>query len=884
MVRAGEGGSLYGLNQEQSTAAIGWAALGDYSQIMDEDSLRQALAEAYPEHSANKRSSSFGQLRAFLMSIAVGDLVVTPAPGGSPIAVGEVTGPPVYRPDAPDDARCARQVKWLGTIERGALGPDLRGSVGSISTVFEIARSNVTQRLRAMLRGEPDTPPPAPAPAPAVRISQARTYEQLFALASVLAQYADAIPSGQAVDETKALLPPTDEELTLNNSNQELYSINIAWWSVELTKIGWLSKGPVGGQWSLTDVGRGALAEFDEAQAFGTKMHAEYKQLIAEQKAQAEKHRSEAAAARLISRIPPGRWSTFGDVGELTGSDATSIGQLVWNIEVPGSHRILRADGTISADAYPGSAAKAIEERLMLEQEGIQVDPHAPAHLRMSPQELQELLTDPAAHRAWLVKGSSVAGTNMVPIWLDGNYVSVPAVGISPITSPVERAAVVKAIEATSVGRASDYRRRKVEEYDRFLRLMQADDLVITTWNGNLYAGRILGDTQWVTDETLPARARRKVSWVRTEGINYSTLPSPIPERLQTAEDVADFTDIFDMIDGLVSAETEDAPPVVVEDLVAEPLRLRLPNKQLADRLFLPAKWLEDVVHDLQRRNQIIFYGPPGTGKTYVALELAEYLADPGNVRIVQFHPSYAYEDFIAGFRPKLTDAGQATFELRQGPLMQIADQARDDPSTPYILIIDEINRANLAKVFGELYFLLEYRKRTVETLYSEEGANKFSLPENLFIIGTMNTADRSIALVDAAMRRRFGFVPLHPDEPHVAGMLAAWQAKNHPDSELDAAALLRHLNELLASRDYAIGPSYFMKPWIYESRAGLAQMWKSDIIPLLEEHHAGEDLDVASHYGLGKLLKLISADSGLAAQPADGDESDVSDPAVGLD
>ena len=163
----------------------------------------------------------------------------------------------------------------------------------------------------------------------------------------------------------------------------------------------------------------------------------------------------------------------------------------------------------------------------------------------------------------------------------------------------------------------------------------------------------------------------------------------------------------------------------------------------LAVELHVPVEFLDKIHTLLEDKKQVIFQGPPGTGKTYVAQKLAEHWAESdSNVMLVQFHPSYAYEDFVQGFRPKTADGGQVTFELRDGPLRQIAKRAESDRDGDYYLIIDEINRGNIAKVFGELYFLLEYRNTPMRLQYSDE---PFSLPPNLYIIGTMNTADRSI-------------------------------------------------------------------------------------------------------------------------------------------
>ena len=153
------------------------------------------------------------------------------------------------------------------------------------------------------------------------------------------------------------------------------------------------------------------------------------------------------------------------------------------------------------------------------------------------------------------------------------------------------------------------------------------------------------------------------------------------------------------------------------------------------------------------------------------------------------------------------------------------------------MLVIDELNRANLAKVFGELYFLLEYRNESIQLQYQPTEA--FRLPRNLFLIGTMNTADRSIALLDSAMRRRFSFIELHPDVPPVRDVLAKWLTANHQSSE--RAELLTALNAAIEDqdRDLRIGPSYLMRPEA-STEEGLARVWRHDIMPLLEEHYYG--------------------------------------------
>ncbi len=303
------------------------------------------------------------------------------------------------------------------------------------------------------------------------------------------------------------------------------------------------------------------------------------------------------------------------------------------------------------------------------------------------------------------------------------------------------------------------------------------------------------------------------------------------------------------------------------------------PLQVLADELFLtePDDFLENIDELLIDNKQVIFQGPPGTGKTYVAQKLANHLAgSEDRVTLVQFHPSYAYEDFVQGFRPTL-EAGQPNFKLKDGPLRQVARRAERKPYERHFLIIDEINRGQLSKVLGELYFLLEYRDKEMRLQYSDE---PFSLPENLYIIGTMNTADRSIALVDAALRRRFAFVDFHPDREPVKGVLRRWLQTKQPEMEW-VADVVERANELLKDdRHAAIGPSYFMKDGLDEDM--VERIWKHSVLPYIEERRFGGE-EVDEEFDLDRLRRASApADAGSVngeddAESEDGGENDAS-------
>ena len=279
----------------------------------------------------------------------------------------------------------------------------------------------------------------------------------------------------------------------------------------------------------------------------------------------------------------------------------------------------------------------------------------------------------------------------------------------------------------------------------------------------------------------------------------------------------------------------------------------------LAAQLHLPVEFLQEIETLLKEKLQVIFQGPPGTGKTYVAQKLARYLAgSEDRVTLVQFHPSYAYEDFVQGFRPTLKD-GQPGFELRDGPLMRAAKAAQDDPDpdAKHFLIIDEINRGQIAKVLGELYFLLEYRDEEIRLQYSDE---PFSLPSNLYIIGTMNTADRSIALVDLALRRRFYFVEFHPDDEPVKGVLRRWLKAKGLDGMEWVADVVESANEKMKDdRHAAVGPSYFMKDGLDDD--AVERIWRHSVLPYVEERLFGEG-DRVGEFDLDRLMAEISPHS----------------------
>ena len=251
----------------------------------------------------------------------------------------------------------------------------------------------------------------------------------------------------------------------------------------------------------------------------------------------------------------------------------------------------------------------------------------------------------------------------------------------------------------------------------------------------------------------------------------------------------------------------------------------------LADELFLPVETLREIEWLLRDKKALVFYGPPGTGKTYVAQKIAERIQPhPRLRRLVQLHPSFGYEEFFEGYRPVGEEHGIALAK-KDGPLRVVTRNAQGWPGHPSVVVLDEMNRANLPRVFGELFFLLEYRQESVGLMYSPN--EQFALPDDFYLIGTMNTADRSVATLDQALRRRFHFFGMFPAEEPVPGMFRRFLAHHHPDMTW-LADVLDRANALLSDRNIAIGPSHFMRADLDETTA--RRVWKHSVMPTIRD------------------------------------------------
>ena len=266
----------------------------------------------------------------------------------------------------------------------------------------------------------------------------------------------------------------------------------------------------------------------------------------------------------------------------------------------------------------------------------------------------------------------------------------------------------------------------------------------------------------------------------------------------------------------------------------------------LENGCFLEEDRLDEILGRLEEKHNLILQGPPGTGKTWLAKRLAYALIgrqDADKVRSVQFHPNMSYEDFVRGYRP----SGDGKLELVDGPFIEMIDVASKDQSSRHVIVIEEINRGNPVQIFGEMLTLLEADKRTpdeaLELTYRKHDGERVHIPENLYVIGTMNMADRSLAMVDFALRRRFAFVNM---EPALNERWSGWVHEHcdiNPDALSQIKSKLDSLNQTIAD-DPNLGPQFaighsFVTPnnKIDNADEWFKQIVETEIGPLLDEY-----------------------------------------------
>lgn len=809
VVRAGREGEAVEHNLANDVVTIGWGGASEFERVAhcgSREEFRDLIDEALPDWLESGRRSACEQIWRFAREIEVGDLVVMPVkgmgPDGDSFAIGRVNGP--YEFDSsrqPDFLRQRRSVTWLRTeIERKTVREDLRKSLDAAMTVFGLRRHDAARRIHHLAEHGVDPGPRNAEPAS----DDVATW--LLTLESYLHWRGWA-----GGNEGQSAKPGTID-------------------TVRSVVSGWLrwacDNGIDPGQADETALG----TYLDSKQNASDDTRSGYARHIRRWWRRLPQF-TEARPERLAKLVAEFREDGNDGVGYPSDAD--------------GRHKQVRAEYEQILRSLPSMSWENRE----------QVKAVWPMHAQgvnfggagLGSGTISKTVNDASAEQWPEIRSA---------LWqlCFGQQDEDAERFDSAVDGPVKGLAELVATRMLAICHP-----------DRFLAnfKLQVDD---PDWPGTFQLAQLMcalvllnqagrSEVEALASADLGAGVRGSTV-ARTHAVLVSTLEPHFSEH-----GVPDtwgmrgflywlaqrFPELSGSVDPYEIGNSDD------DESGSARSRLAASLKEAEKELLCVAGFLDDVVELLEDKGQVILYGPPGTGKTYLAQRLARALTasrsgarsvdddgscGDGTVSLVQFHPAYSYEDFFEGFRPRV-EAGNMTYSLTPGPLVRIADAARANPSQRYVMVIDEINRTNLPRVLGELLFLLEYRDRAVHTQYRP--SEQFRLPKNLWFIGTMNTADRSIALIDAAMRRRFHFVPFFPNHGPTKGLLRRWMQRNSQGDEW-VARLVEQVNDELVEQmggDHAlIGPSYFMKENLDES--GLQRIWEYNIEPLIEDHFFG--------------------------------------------
>ncbi len=375
----------------------------------------------------------------------------------------------------------------------------------------------------------------------------------------------------------------------------------------------------------------------------------------------------------------------------------------------------------------------------------------------------------------------------------------------------------------------------------QFCNEMQPGDIVLVKRGRKDILGMGEVDSEYCYDDSFEDYPHyRKVNWT-----DKGHWKNDDAFAMKALTDVTKYTDFVEKITTKIIEDRQDNPNG--PDIPPEPSKTTIipygPDDFL-EEVYMDEQDYETLVSLIRTKKNVILQGAPGVGKTYAAKRLAYSMMgekDADRVMMVQFHQSYSYEDFIMGFRPS-----EKGFELKHGAFYTFCKKAEEDSDNEYFFIIDEINRGNLSKIFGELFMLIESDKRGIELrlLYANE---KFSVPANVYIIGMMNTADRSLAMLDYALRRRFAFFEMQPGFENDG--FRAYRMALQSDRFNRLIQCVENLNNVIAADEslgegFRIGHSYFCNLKEADEQT-LSNIVEFELIPLLKEYWFDEPTKV---------------------------------------
>ena len=488
------------------------------------------------------------------------------------------------------------------------------------------------------------------------------------------------------------------------------------------------------------------------------------------------------------------------------------------------SHRISGSSGTTPA---------AIDQDLLKIRASLTSEIKGPFHFwspgvkelwdKTAPKNPAEELTEPRPRHYWLFAPGRQASK-----WEEFYSKHIMAIGWDGLGDLTKYSSQEEVREALDVEESGTAKRNDSLAVWQFQNEIAVGDVIYAKRGTQSIIGRgeVTSDARFEPEHEKYHHVR-SVEWTHDGSWDY---PETIP--LKTLTDITSKQGIVEKLESLFAGEEE---PEILE--ITTPLP-GYGKQEFLSEVYLPEERYDRLRSLLRRKKNVILAGPPGVGKTFTAKRLAYSIMgqkDPSRVQMVQFHQSYSYEDFMMGYRP--TEAGG--FSLAEGPFYRFCDKARaDDANRPYFFIIDEINRGNISKIFGELLMLIEADKRgqDLRLLYKNE---KFSVPGNIHIIGMMNTADRSLAVLDYALRRRFGFFDMEPGFES-EGFLLRQQSIEDPAFDRLVKSIIE-LNKAIVDdpalgRGFTIGHSYLSGAATDEDD-WLNSVVEDELIPLLDEY-----------------------------------------------
>lgn len=377
----------------------------------------------------------------------------------------------------------------------------------------------------------------------------------------------------------------------------------------------------------------------------------------------------------------------------------------------------------------------------------------------------------------------------------------------------------------------------------QFANEMKPGDVVFAKKGMHQIIGRGIVKSDYLFDDSIEDSFKniRQIDW--TDNGEWS---HPGQAVMKTLTDITAYTDYVEELNALFETE-DDIEEEDDDSKYPEYTRVNFLNgkEDGKDRVYMSEEDYDTLVGLVRKKKNVILQGAPGVGKTFAAKRLAYSMIgrkNPNRVMLVQFHQSYSYEDFIEGFRP----VASGGFEIKKGAFYNFCKKAQYDQEHEYFFIIDEINRGNLSKIFGELFMLIENDKRgnELQLLYSDE---KFFVPKNVYIIGMMNTADRSLAMLDYALRRRFAFFDMKPGFDSDGFYEYRKKLANKKFEKL--IAMVENLNRVISEDDalgegFCIGHSYFCNLDDVSDKI-LSDIVEYELIPMLKEYWFDEPLKV---------------------------------------